>query len=233
MNLEELKKLLESGAITQEAFDKLAAGLKDPEADPKPDPEAEPTPESEPTPDNQDIDKLIQSAVDRVANKLGNQNKLLREELDKVKGELKSEREKSMTEEEKRETAIREREEELERKEREILEKDNRMFAISEIKKAGLDDGGMESMELVDFVMSDSKEDIAKRVTSLQNIIDTRVRKEVENTFKKNGRTPSGGDTGAGNEDNPYSPETFNLTKQMELEKNDPERAKQLKALIR
>ena len=76
MTLEELKKQLEEGKLTQEQFDEMVRilGL-----------ELNPDPDPEPQPEQDDIDKLIEKAVDRATNKLGNENKALREKLEKLK----------------------------------------------------------------------------------------------------------------------------------------------------
>ena len=76
MTLEELKKQLEEGKLTQEQFDEMVRilGL-----------ELNPDPDPEPQLEQDDIDKLIEKAVDRATNKLGNENKALREKLEKLK----------------------------------------------------------------------------------------------------------------------------------------------------
>lgn len=62
MTLEELKKLLESGAITQEQYDELAKNAKDTTEPTEP---IEPTePNNEPV-DYDKLDKIIQARVDK------------------------------------------------------------------------------------------------------------------------------------------------------------------------
>ena len=215
MKLSKLKELLENGDITQEEFDAMKETAEDDTQD-----------DGKPEEDNKedDLDKKIQAAIDRATNKLGNENKSLRKELDRLKKE-------KMTDEERAEAERKEREDELTRREREIKEKENRLYAIKAIKDAKLDDGSNNALELVEFVMADEEEDIDKRVKAFSHLVNKFVKAEVDKTFKKNGGTPPTGVGGqGGSKDNPYKKETFNLSKQMELELNNPEEAKKLKA---
>ena len=73
MTIDELKKLLEEGKITKEQFAAMAKAIdpnyteEEPETDPAPETDPEPAP---------DIEKMIQRAVDRATNKLGNDNNI-------------------------------------------------------------------------------------------------------------------------------------------------------------
>ena len=226
MKLSKLKELLKSGAITQEEFDEMAktAEQDDHPAEPpkgtppkKPDPDDDPDDPEEP---DKKLEKMIQAAVDRATNKLGNDNKLLKEKLEK-------ERKKNLTAEEVKQLELQEKEQELARKEQEIRDEKNRMYAIKAIKKSGLDDGSEDILDFVDFVMAEEESDIDDRVKSLKTLIDTRVQREVDRTFKENGRIPGKGGQTA--KDNPWNKESWNLTKQMELEVKNPELAKTMK----
>ena len=90
MKLTKLKELLKSGAVTQEEYDEMSKTAEDDtKADPTEDsPEDEP-PEDEPLEDDLEtkIAKAVQSAVDRATNKLGNENKLLKDKLEKTRKE--------------------------------------------------------------------------------------------------------------------------------------------------
>lgn len=214
MTMEKLKELLANGSITQEEFEEMSKNVK---------PEEPPEPEGDPEEGIEEkIAKAVQLAVDRATNKLGNEKKKLKEDLEK-------ERKKNLTAEELKQVEMQEKEQELERKENEIRDKENRMYAIKALKKAELDDGSEESLEFVDFVLANDEENIDKKVKSLSALICARVKKEVEKTFKESGREPGKGSS-AGANDNPWSKESWNLTKQMELELKDPEKAKTLKA---
>ena len=138
-----------------------------------------------------DIDALIQRAVERATNKLGNENK-------KLRGELEAARKASMTSEELRKAEIDDREKELESRARALTEKENRLIAIKEIKAAGLDDGSDASLAIVDFVMADDEEGIKERVKAFNDLVERIVKAKVDGIFKQNGRTPGvGSDTAA------------------------------------
>lgn len=227
MNLEKLKKLLESGAITQEEFDEMAK-MYQPETDEK-DEEGEDTEEDGEEDDHEEEEQLdrnaqiakeVQRQVDRIANKLGNENK-------RLKDQLNDERRKHLSAAELKKLEIEEKEKELLEKEQELLTKSNRMYAVKALKKAKLDDGSEETLELLDLVSGDSEDAIDSKVAALQKYVQSLVGKKVDDIFKKNGRTPGKGTEGGGVK-NPYK--TGNLTEQMKLEMEDPELAAKLKA---
>lgn len=130
-----------------------------------------------------DIEKIIQSAVDRATNKLGNENKKLRDQIDTLK-------KTHMTEAELKQSEIAEKEADIAEREKTIADKENRWYAMKAIKAAGLDDGSDLSLELVDFVVSDNEETTNKRVELFAALVNKRVKEEVEKTFKTNGRNP-------------------------------------------
>ena len=71
-----------------------------------------------------------------------------------------------------------------------LTEKENRWFAIKAIKEAGLDDGGNNALELVDFVMGDSEEATRAKVKTFSDLVKKFVTAQVNETFKSNGRNP-------------------------------------------
>lgn len=218
MDLEKLKQMLENGEITQEQYTAMAAALGFEESDPKPDGGSEPDPEDE------HIQRLVQQAVDRATNKLGNDNKALREQLENLKREKLSDEERRKLEEEEREKALLERE-------AAVKDSENKMYAIKAIKKAGLDDGSETALDILDMVKGADEESTDANIKALKALIDKLVKAEVDKVFKANGRSPENGASGSGgNGDNPYLAESFNFTKQMELENSNPELAKKYKA---
>ena len=210
MKLSKLKELLETEAITQEEFDQLKETAEDDTKDDDKD-------------GKDDLEERIQRAVDRATNKLGNENKTLKEKLAKLEKE-------KLSDEERAELEKKEKEEELNRRERELRDKENRLYAVKAIRKAKLDDGSDTSLDLIDFVMAETEEEIDKRVKAFGELVNKLVKAEVEKTFKENGGNPKRGAGGGGTADNPDKKEPLNLTKQMELEINNPEEAKRLKA---
>lgn len=213
MTLEELKKQLEDGKLTQEQFDEMARilGLE---------PEPNPDPESQTEPD--DIEERIQKAIDRATNKLGNENKALREKLEKLKKTKLSAEEIAEEERREKETALAERE-------AAVRAAENRMFALKQIKKIGLDSGDETAIQIVDLVMGEDEEAISENVSALKKLVDSLVSAEVDKAFKSTGRVPGKGKNG-GTQNNPFSKDTYNLTEQMRLLQENPELAEQLKA---
>lgn len=229
MKLSKLKALLKAGSITQEEYDEMAktAEQDDPLADPtKDDPDGPPAAPSDLEGDPDDIDakiaKAVQAAVDRIANKLGNANKKLKEDLEK-------ERKKNLSAEELKQLELQDKETELAQKEQEIREKENRMYAIKALKKAELDDGSEETLDLVEFVLGEDETAIELKVKALQKFAQRIAKNTTDGIYKANGRVPGKGNTG-GSQNNPWNKESWNLTKQMEMELNNPELAKTMKA---
>lgn len=214
MTLEELKKQLEEGKLTQEQFDEMVRilGL-----------ELNPDPDPEPQPEQDDIDKLIEKAVDRATNKLGNENKALREKLEKLKKTKLSAEEIAEEERREKETALAERE-------AAVKAAENRMFALKQIKKIGLDSGDETAIQIVDLVMGEDEDEdaISENVSALKKLVDSLVAVEVDKAFKSTGRVPGKGKSG-GTQNNPFSKDTYNLTEQMRLLQENPELAEQLK----
>lgn len=231
MKLSKLKELLKNGSISQEEYDGMEKTAEDdtmgdpPAGDSgKGDPGSGPDKDDPEDPDDLDarIAAAVKRAVDSVANKLGNQNKKLKEDLEK-------ERKKNLSAEELKQLELQEKETELARKEQEIRDKEKRMYAIKALKKAELDDGSEETLDLVEFVLGEDETAINLKVKALKEFAQRVAKNTTDGIYKSNGRTPGKGNTG-GTSDNPWSKDSWNLTKQMELEINSPELARTLKA---
>lgn len=139
-----------------------------------------------------DFEAIVQRAVDRATNKLGNENKRLR-------GELETLRKAKMTEDELKKLEDDERRKELDERDKALTDRENRLIAIKEIKAAGLDDGSDASLAIVDFVMADNEEGIRERVKAFNSLIERIVKSKVDGVFKANGRTPGVGSDSAAN----------------------------------
>lgn len=228
MKLSKLKALLKAGTITQEEYDELAKTAEQDDV-PADDPDKA-APDDDPDPDKAapgddletKIAKAVQAAVDRATNRLGNANKKLKEDLEK-------ERKKNLSAEELKQLELQEKETELAQKEQEIKEKENRMYAIKALKKAELDDGSEETLDLVEFVLGEDETEIDLKVKALQKFAQRVAKNTTDGIYKANGRTPGKGNVG-GSQKNPWSKGSWNLTKQMEMELNNPELAKALKS---
>lgn len=139
-----------------------------------------------------EVEKMISSAVDRATNKLGNDNK-------KLRGDLEAERKKNLSDKELKALELQEKEDEIAERERALTEKENRLFSIKAIKEVGLDDGSDASLALVDFVMADTEETIMERAKTLNAFIERIVKAKVDGVFRANGRTPGVGSETAAN----------------------------------
>lgn len=137
-------------------------------------------------PDETSIAELVQRAVDRATNKLGNDNKKLRQQLEDLK-------KSKLTADEAAELERQEREDALDEREKALKDKENRMYAIKAIKEAGLDDGSAASLDLVEFVLADDEDGINTRVKTFGALVQRFVKAAVDKTFKANGRTPGVG----------------------------------------
>ena len=219
MTIDELKQMLEEGKITQEQFKSLALAIDPNYKDEEGGDDGKKGDEKKNEPD---IEKLIQQAVDRATNKLGNENKRLREENEKIKKD-------HMTEAERAELEKKQEREQFERERAEFQMEKNKLYAVKAIKAAGLDDGSDRSLELVNFVLGSDEKEIDARVKAFGELVKKFVSAEVDKTFKDTGRTPGKGGNSS-TEVNPYMKETYNLTEQMKIEASDPEKAKRLQA---
>lgn len=150
--------------------------------------------------DTADLDKIVQSRVDKQTAELGKKAAALQKELDKIKKE-------HMTAEQLRQTELEEKATALAAKEKELADRENRLTAIKAIKEAGLDDGSDKSLELVDFVVADDEETIKKNVKAFGDLVKRFVSAEVDKTFKQNGRNPNSGSNGSNpdKKDNTYA----------------------------
>lgn len=133
-----------------------------------------------------DIEQMIQRAVDRATNKLGNENKKLRGQIDKLKSD-------NLSAEEIKQFELKEKEADIADREAKLKEKENRLFTIKAIKDAGLDDGGNNALDLVDFLMADDEETTLNRVKTFDALVKKFVQAEVNRTFKDHGRNPEKG----------------------------------------
>lgn len=132
---------------------------------------------------NPEFQRFIQSEIDRATNKLGNDNKQLRTQLENLQNS-------KMTDDERREAELADRERKLNEREAEVKTEKNRMYALSKIKAAGLDDGSETALGLIDLVMADDEKGIDGKVTTLDTLVKKLVETQVNKAFAANGRQP-------------------------------------------
>ena len=146
---------------------------------------------------DEDIEKIIQSRVDRQLAKERKEAAAVKKELEKLKKE-------KLTAEEIEKLKTDEREKELAAKEKELAERENRYTAVKALREVGLDDGSDAALLLVDFLVAGEDTDadaIKERAKNLNVIINKLVSAKVEATFKENGRNPKGPGNGSGGDD--------------------------------
>lgn len=132
-----------------------------------------------------DIEKMIQSKIDKALAEERKKSAALQKENDKLKKE-------KMTADEQKAYELAEKEKEIAEMMRVATEKENRFTAIKAINEAGFEDVGGNTLELIDFVMADNEEAIKNKVKTFKELVDKFVAAEVDKTFKKNGRNPNG-----------------------------------------
>ncbi len=145
--------------------------------------------------DTPEFKKFLQSEIDRATHKLGNENKTLR-------GQLADLQKAKLTGDELKNAQIAQREADIEQREAALRIEKNRMYAMTAIKGAGLDDGTDTALGLIDLVMADEEADIDARVKTLDTLVKKLVSAEVSKTFKEHGRVPGKG-TGDGKDKKP------------------------------
>ena len=135
---------------------------------------------------DEDIEKIIQSRVDRQLAKERKEAAAVKKELEKLKKE-------KLTAEEIEKLKTDEREKELAAKEKELAERENRYTAVKALREVGLDDGSDAALLLVDFLVAGENTDadaIKERAKNLNVIINKLVSaKEQGQRQTKNHRT--------------------------------------------
>lgn len=133
--------------------------------------------------DTPEFKKFLQSEIDRATNKLGNENKTLRTQLESLQRS-------KLTEGELKDAQIRQREADIEQREAALKTEKNRMYAMTAIKGADLDDGTDTALALIDLVPGEDETVIDTRVKTLHTLVNKMVAAEVNRTFKEHGRVP-------------------------------------------
>ncbi|MDL2253322.1 DUF4355 domain-containing protein [Ruminococcaceae bacterium OttesenSCG-928-I18] len=222
--MDELRQQRKEEKITEEQFSQLARLFCGEYVAEHPDEFPEEEPPVDPGADEEKLQKMIATEVGRATNKLGNENKDLKAQLEQLKNE-------KLSDEDRAKLALAERESTIAKREAELADKENRLYAVKAIKAAGLDDGGDSSLALVDFVLGDTPDDIDTNVKAFHALVKKIVQSEIDRLFKEKGHNPKKGGGGADAGPNPYKQETWNVTQQWELEANNPEKAASLKAV--
>lgn len=207
MTLEEIKKFLEENKDTEEVKGYLAGLTK-------------PTPEGVTEfLDTAEGKKLLQPRLDQHFTKGLEtwKEKTLPTLLDdEIKKKFPGE-----TEEQKR---LRKLEEELAQERQARLKSELQNKATTLATQKGL------PVEIISYFVGQDEDTTVNNLTALENIWQQNIQKAVEAKFKESGRTPNSGGGGGSGQINPWKKETFNLTEQGRLIRENPELARQLMA---
>lgn len=85
-------------------------------------------------------------------------------------------------------------------------------------------------VEIVSYFVGQDEDSTTNNLTALETIWQQNLEKAVEAKFKESGRTPNSGGGGGSGQINPWKKETFNLTEQGRLLRDNPELARQMMA---
>ena len=85
-------------------------------------------------------------------------------------------------------------------------------------------------VELVSYFVGQDEDSTVNNLTAVENIFQNHIQKAVEEKFKESGRAPNPGASGGTGQTNPWKKETFNLTEQGRLIRDNPELARQMMA---
>jgi hypothetical protein len=85
-------------------------------------------------------------------------------------------------------------------------------------------------VDLVPYFVGQDEESTTNNLTALESIWQQHLQKAVEEKFKESGRSPNNTGGGGSGQTNPWKRETFNLTEQGRLLRDNPELARQLMA---
>lgn len=88
-------------------------------------------------------------------------------------------------------------------------------------------------VEIISYFVGQDEETTTNNLTALENIWQQALEKAVEAKFKDSGRSPNPGGGGGTGQINPWKKDTFNLTEQGRLLRENPELAKQMMAQAR
>lgn len=138
-----------------------------------------------------DFDRLLQARLDKAMAEERKKNANLTKEIEKMKRE-------KMTADELRKYDDEKRANDLAEREKTIAEKENRYYAITALKKAGLDDGSETVLELADLVMGADTDETDTRIATLNKLVTKVVDSKVNERFKSFGRVPNSGSSSGG-----------------------------------
>ena len=85
-------------------------------------------------------------------------------------------------------------------------------------------------VDLVSYFVGQDEDSTVNNLTAVENIWQQHLQKAVEEKFKESGRTPPNTGGGGTGQINPWKKDTFNLTEQGRIIRDNPELARQMMA---
>lgn len=135
--------------------------------------------------DNGTLEKLIQSAVDRATNKLGNENKALKKQIDDIMKQ-------KLTDDERIELERKQERDQFEQEKAQFTAERNKYLAVTALAKADLNVSSDKLNDLVSLVMGADENAINDNVKKLSELVKEITASKVQKTFEDNGRNPQG-----------------------------------------
>ncbi len=165
------------------------------------------------------VEKMIQSATDKIRTEKSQELKEKQKEIDELKKE-------KMTEEQRAEYERKQWEQEKAEKEKELQQREVALHTVDKLQEKQI------PLKFKDFLAGESVEKTDENIESFGKVFQEELSKAVDERFKQQGGDPGANKKrgGSGAIDNPWKSETFNLTKQAQIMKDDPDLAKRLQA---
>ncbi len=172
-----------------------------------------------------EVEKLIAKQVAKERQKAEQQRQQDRQDAEQAKEDAvkKAEQRAKMSAEERAEAERKDREQAIEQ-ERQELARQKQEFKT----KSMLLDKGITS-DMLPLLMGANDDETSQRMDLLNKYVAKKVQEATEKLMRGK-QTPTGGNGGSGVSlnDNPWSAQAFNLTKQQEIFNQDPEKARQM-----
>lgn len=181
-------------------------------------------PEEEKTYTQEELDKLLQSEADRrVSEALKTaQEKWERELEEKLKKErVEAEELVKLSVEEREKALLEKQQKEIEKRERALQMRELELKTIDILQEKKL------PLQFKEFILGKDENETNQKIDKFQNLWQEAIQREIDERLK--GKSPQQIDD---KKDivNPWAKETFNLTEQGRIYKEDPELAEKLKA---
>lgn len=163
-----------------------------------------------------ELQKLVQSETDKVRTAYAQKVKDKEKELEDLKLE-------KMNEEDKAKYLLDQKERELEDKTKALNQREVALHTVDKLTASSL------PLSFKSILAGSTIEETDERIKTFETEWNNALAEAVKERFKEKGGKPGTGKEDPG-ERNPWKKETYNLTEQMRITREDPEKAKRLEA---